>query len=154
MKKVLALLLLLAALISIAGCNNNATYTDDAAIAKKTDSFSTKMWTSNTRGNEFTASATLTGARTIWRYNAESDIDVTFAFLLSVTGDVGKAKLVLIGPDDDVTIITENANSATYDELQYQTISLKKGSNRIKVVAQDAPKFELTLSTDIGQLGI
>ena len=107
------------------------------------------MASSTIVGNELSVTATMTGTRTIWHYDAGSDIDVTFFYSLSVPAG-GKAKLVLITPDNEVTILTENTDNATNSEMQSQTISLKQGNNRIKIVGYDAPKFELKLSVEVG----
>ena len=97
------------------------------------------------------STAAMSGARTIWRYNTTTDVDVTFFYSLSVT-DGGKAKLVLVTPDKEVITLVENADNTVSEEMQSQTVSLKAGNNRIKIVGYDAPKFDLRLSVDVGLL--
>jgi len=153
MKRIIAMFILCLTVISLSGCGNlNYAYDNNATIVKSGDSSSTSGAGSTKIGNQLSVStATMTGSRTLWRYNADSDVDVTFSYSLSVTAG-GKAKLVLITPDNEVTILTENINKTTNSEMQSQTISLKKGNNRIKVVGYDAPKFDLKLSVDVGSL--
>jgi hypothetical protein len=106
----------------------------------------------NTEGNEYSLSATMTGMETIWRYKAESDSEITMSYMLSVSQG-GKAKLVLITPNNEVIELVENTDNTETTEMQSQTIQLTKGNNRIKIVGYDKPKFELKLNVDAGQFG-
>jgi hypothetical protein len=92
----------------------------------------------------------MTGSRTLWRYHADSDAKATLSYSFSVTAG-GKAKLVLVTPDGEVIMLAENTGNAENSEMQTQTVSLKKGRNRIKIVGHDYPEFELRLSIDAGQ---
>jgi hypothetical protein len=153
MKKPLTLFVVCLIIISLSGCGSfNAAYDDDAKIAKSGDSNSTLSFGVTNIGHELSiSSVTLTGTRTIWDYNAKSDGDVSISYLLSVS-EGGKAKLVLITPDNEVVILVENADNTAVSEMQSQTVSLKQGKNRIKIVGYDAPKFELKLHIDVGYL--
>lgn len=150
MKKIIAVLLLIALLLSVPGCDLSAIYDDDARIAKTGDSSSTSG-TRKSLGGNYSQTGKITGSRTIWRYNAGSDGEVTITFRLSVT-DGGKAKLVLISPDDEVFIILENADHTVYTESQTQTLQVKKGLNRIKIVGYDAPRIDFEFHADAGHL--
>ena len=133
------------------GRDNNDTYNDDAKIASSGDSSSTASSSVLVLGDDYKQTAVITGTRTIWRYKTDHDVDITISYLLSVT-EGGKAKLVLISPDDKVTILIENADNTVYDEMKTKTISLKKGLNRIKIVGYEKPKFELKLHIEEGRL--
>ena len=152
MKRIITVVVLCLVAVSMPGCGDqNATYDDDAKIARTGESSRTTAASSLIIGQDLSVSATMTGDKTIWRHNAASDVDVTFSYSLSVTSG-GKAKLVLITPDDEVIVLIENADNTQYTDLQSQTVSLKAGKNRIKIVGYDAPKFELKLSADAGQV--
>ena len=153
MKKVLTVLILCLFVISLSGCGDlNEKYDDNEALVKSGDSNSTRGASSTKIGNRLSVlRTTMTGSRTLWRYSTNNDIDVTFSYSLSVT-DGGKAKLVLITPDDEVIILAENTDNTTYNEMHSQTVSLRKGTNRIKIVGYDAPQFDLVLSVDVGNL--
>jgi len=153
MKRIIAVFILCLTMILASGCGDlNAIYDDNTVIAQTGDSSTTKGAGSTILGRDLSVtSATMTGSRTLWRYTADSDVDITFSYLLSVT-EGGKAKLVLITPDNEVIVLVENTDNNTYNEMQSQTISLKKGLNRIKIVGYDAPRFELKLSFDVGKL--
>lgn len=152
MKKIIALFLLCCTIILISGCadDRNAIYDDSVKIAKSSDSHLSVMSVYNRNDNEFNMSAqSFTGAKTIWNYDAKNEGDVTFSYSLSVS-EGGKAKLVLITPDNEVVTLIENIDNI--EEIQSQTVSLKKGKNRIKIVGYDDPKLNLVLSVDVGEL--
>ena len=153
MKKIITMLVLCLTVITIAACGNlNDAYHDNAEIARTGDSNSTRGARSSTIGNELTVSTTgMTGTRTIWRYTANSEVDVTFSYSLSVNGG-GKAKLVLIAPDGEVIILAENTDNTTNREMQSQTITLRRGNNRVKIVGFDAPAFDLKLTVNVGRV--
>jgi len=150
MKRTAIAILLFALSLSILGCDFNAAYYDDAEIAKIRDSHLTKMSFIKSVGREYNQTATFTGTKTIWRYNASSDDDVSLSYLLSVS-EGGKAKLVLITPDNEVIILIENTDNTVYTEMQTQTISVKRGVSRIKIVGHESPKIEVSLRTESGR---
>jgi hypothetical protein len=137
-------------MVFVSACDNNATYDDDAKIAKTGDSSSSSMSSSSSIGNNYKKTITLTGTQTIWRYNAKDDEDVAMSYMLSVTKG-GKAKLVLITPDSEVITLIENTDNTTYDEMQTHTVSVKKGVNRIKIVGYESPRIELKMHIESGR---
>ena len=141
-------------MVLISGCGDfNPIYDDDTKIAGNSDSYSSKMSSTRSWGKDFSMSATLTGTKTIWRYRAKEDINIRLSYMLSVT-EGGKAKLVLITPDNEVMILSENTDNTVMSEMKSETIVLKKGNNRIKIVGQDSPKFQLKLNSDgVGRFG-
>ena len=152
MKRIIMIAVLFFITVSISGCgDNNSVYDDDSAIAMTGDNSSTKSASSVKVLKDLSVKATLTGSRTVWRYNANKETDVPMSYSLSVS-EGGRAKLVLITPDDEVIILTENTDNTTVNEMQSQTISLKPGVNRIKIVGNDAAKFELKLHIEVGEL--
>lgn len=154
MKKIIALFLFCFTIVSFSGCaaDRNTIYDDDTQIVKSADSHLSQMSVYSRNDNEFNMSArAFTGAKTVWNYTAKNEGDVTFSFSLSVSGG-GKAKLVLITPENEVITLVENVDNNETDEMQSQTVSLKKGKNRIKIVGYDDPKLNLVLSIDVGEL--
>ena len=155
MKKSFFILLLLCfTMVLISGCvDYSQTYDDDEKIASYSDGYSSMMSSTRTWGKDFSMSATFTGTKTIWRYRASEDVKIRLSYMLSVT-EGGKAKLVLITPENELIILSENTDNSVMSEMKSETITLKKGNNRIKIVGQDSPKFQLKLNTDgFGQLG-
>lgn len=154
MKKIIALFLFCFIVVSFSGCaaDFNTIYDDNTTIAKSADSHLSQMSFYNRDNNKFSMSArAFSGAKTVWSYTAKNEGDVTFSYLLSVSGG-GKAKLVLITPDDEVITLSENVDNTETDEMQSQIVSLKKGKNRIKIVGYEDPKLNLVLSVDVGEL--
>ena len=154
MKKVISitvLLVLCLAMVLLSGCDDpNAVYDDDATIAQSSDSRSASMSSRSTTSNEYKQKVKITGTQTVWRYSARKDENITLSYLLSVS-EGGKAKLVLITPDDEVITLIENVDNTVYTEMTTQTISVKKGINRIKIVGYEDPKIELKLRVKVGQ---
>lgn len=156
MKKIIALFLLCFIVISISGCkgevDRNSIYDDDAEIAKSDDSHKSDLSVYSPNDNELSVFArAFTGAKTLWRYTAKNDGEITISYSLSVS-ESGKAKLVLITPDNEVIILSENIDNTETDEMQSQTVSLNKGNNRIKIVGYDDPVINLVLGVDVGEL--
>ena len=149
MKKV-AVLVLCFVMLCISGCDFSSIYDDDAKIAGSGDSSSTSMSSRTVIGNDYKWKVKMTGMQTIWRYNAENDGSVSISYMLSVT-EGGKAKLVLITPDNEVVILIENTDNSVYSELQTQNISVKQGVNRIKIVGYESPKIEFEMNAETGR---
>ena len=149
----LILFILCFSMVLISGCDNNSTYDDDTKIASNADNYTSMLSSTKSWGKDFSMSATLTGTKTIWRYWASEDVNIRLSYMLSVTQG-GKAKLVLITPDNEVIILSENTDNTVMSEMKSETIVLKKGNNRIKIVGQDSPKFQLKLNSDVvGRFG-
>ncbi len=81
------------------------------------------------------------GMDTVWTYDAAEDVSAELSFFVSVYD--GKMKLVLIAPDDSLTTIAEITPETKLEDPINYTINLKKGKNRIKVVAGIDTKLEL-----------
>lgn len=156
MKRSLVACLLCLVLFLVSGCgasiDYNAIYGDDAKIAGAADSSFASTSIYNTIGDEMTMHAqAFVGAKTLWRYTADSDGEIMVSYSLSASKG-GKVKLVLIAPDDAITILAEVAGGTSMDEMQSYTIGVQKGEYRIKVVGYEDPTFDLVLSAEVGKL--
>ncbi len=145
MKKIVFASLLCLLTVFMAGCNVDAAYDDDSLIVKQSDTYARSNSNSSTGDDGLTMTATMSGTETVWEYDAETAMDVKVFSILSVT-EGGRAKLVLIQPDDEVIILEENTDNSVYTDYLEQTVSLKPGNCRIKIVCAESPKFELKLS--------
>lgn len=68
----------------------------------------------------------------------------------------GKAKLVLILPDNTLILLAEKDFASNSNEIT-QTFSVKQGLNRIKLVAEKNTELDLVLAStdgDFQELGI
>lgn len=140
--------------LMLSGCeaDRNAIYGSDKEIAKADDNHLTDMSVYSLESSELSMTARgFTGAKTLWRYTAQSDEDVALSYSLTASGG-GKAKLVLISPANEVTVLAEYDGSTETDGPQTQTVPLSKGSSRIKVVGVDGASFTLVLGADVGEL--
>lgn len=148
MKKILLSVLLSAVLLS--GCGGNtmtSLYDDDEKIASESDTYSFDETMQEIDQQNFGAEIErMEGTSTIWSYKAESDEDIEIHAFLKV--DAGKAKLVLIDPDNTVSIITKGnrGDVASNDG----TLAVKKGENRIKLVGGKNTKLVVNLSISKG----
>ncbi len=102
----------------------------------------------------------MTGMETIWKYQANEDMTLQMVYDLKVTN--GKAKLVLITPDDTIITLTEQ-DSAVFEDNNGQAsettkysdtgmpdmestvdLNLQKGENRIRIVCRKGTTFSLS----------
>ena len=75
------------------------------------------------------------GRETLWEANCSSAtwVDITLVFTL----DEGKAKLVQIDEDGNVSTVVECTPDSEVNELTTYSIQLKEGKNRLKFVGYD-----------------
>ncbi len=90
----------------------------------------------------------LSGSGTIWAYESSSDFDLKVPYILSVKS--GKAKIVLISPDNTVVNLVENTDKATMKETTSLTLPIKKGNNRIKLVGYKKADIDIELHIEKG----
>lgn len=132
MKRVALLLLGLVCLLGLTSCgpseNQKAIYHDDAAIARQSDSYYYVKHLSNTKNDQYDASfASFTGSDTCWSQRIGAD-GAQFSLSVVSTVSSGSWKLVLIAPDDTVTMIAEGSAEEGFETL------LTEGTWRIKSV--------------------
>lgn len=96
----------------------------------------------------------MTGMDTIWKYHADEDRTLQMHYDLNVTN--GKAKLVLITPDDTITPLAEQDSAGQAPETTVSSdtetpsaestteLNLKKGVNRIRIVCEKGTAFSLS----------
>lgn len=150
MKKT-SIVVLLVALLLI-GCGSleqHNLYDNDRQIEGEGNSYSRSNYSQNVNGNRLYLNiGFMDGMDTIWEYNANSESSVAIDYDISLKS--GKAKLVLITPDGDLSTIAEATKSEAFSGSS--DISVNKGRYRIKLVTENA-KFELNLSASDGELG-
>lgn len=93
----------------------------------------------------------MTGADTIWKYKADSDMKLNMYYTFQVTN--GKSKLILINPDDTIVTLEEQIAGTTNDSAPAASVvesmaalDLKKGVNRIKIVCEKGASFSLSFN--------
>ena len=86
---------------------------------------------------------------TIWTYEADKDMELDMKYLLNVTS--GKLKLVLITPDSSVTNLIEATKESDMLDYSINTLKIKKGINRIKIVADKNTSLKFNISIPNGE---
>lgn len=89
------------------------------------------------------------GRETLWTDIVEENqnIEIDFSFSLSE----GKAKIVHIDADGNVTTVIECLPETSTDGFVTKTISLKKGENRLKIVGYDCKDVDLKMLFNFGE---
>lgn len=94
----------------------------------------------------------MTGADTLWSYNADNDISLNMHYTFQVTN--GKAKLILVNSDDTIITLAEQDSAVASDDPDSITsatesiavLDLKKGVNRIKIACEKGASFSLSFN--------
>lgn len=101
----------------------------------------------------------MTGADTIWNYNADNDMNLKMLYTFQVTD--GKAKLILVNPDDTIIILAEQDSAVASEQNvsisddpdpvasaaeSMAVLDLKKGVNRIKIACEKGTSFSLSFT--------
>lgn len=146
MKKALAVVFIM--MLVLTGCSMGAIYSNEKKIASDNNSYNLDVKEQKIDGNKFTGNIAFEGMDTIWKYQAEKDSLIDITYLIKLTA--GKAKLVLISPDGDVVNIVETTDKSDLMEASTTSLSLKKGENRIKLVAADNAKISFEIGIEVG----
>lgn len=151
-QKVRAVLPIIAVVLLLSACSSNSmasTYKDDKKIASETNTFNMGDIEQEVSENRIEAKIDMIeGMETIWSFTAEDDMGIELSGEMAVQS--GKAKLVLILPDSTLTVLAEKDSATESNEIT-QTLSVKKGLNRIKIVAEKNTKVDLEISSTGGE---
>ena len=90
----------------------------------------------------------LSGSATIWTYESSSDFDLKVPYSFSVKS--GKAKIVLVSPDNTFVNLIESTDKSTIEGTTSLTIPIKKGNNRIKLVGYKKADIDIELHIEKG----
>ncbi|EHI97276.1 putative lipoprotein [Clostridium sp. DL-VIII] len=160
-KKKYAVILIFVSLLLI-GCSKNSMtsiydnymtsiYDDNEKISSTTNSYSLNGIEQSINGQQFRANIKrIEGMDTLWTYESDEDRELDMTYLISVTS--GKLKLVLISPDNSVTNIIERTNQLNMSNYDINTLHIKKGLNRIKLVAGKDTSAQLDITIPDGKL--
>lgn len=157
--RIVICIMLALAMMFQAACGESQTespaelYNDEKKIANQYNSFYIEGAEQTLDGRSLQASyEKLEGMIILWAYEAGREMPVDVTYYLKVTQ--GRAKLVYIHPDDTVVTLVEcSARSGNTTDTEV-VLSLKKGLNRIKIVADEGTVVEYRLSVPEGELRI
>lgn len=105
-------------------------YANDTRIIEKSDTYSYMLKEGGNEANKTLLNFELTGMETLWEIEASEDTIVEIDYKSKV--EAGDVKLVLISEDDDMQIFFEGEGNGK------SALEIKKGLNRIKIVAKKA----------------
>lgn len=150
-RKLLSITITATVLILLTGCsaNMNKIYSDNKKIASEDDSYTLNKSVTNLENGTFTGSFKLSGSLTLWSYDSDKDDNLQVPYNLSVKS--GKAKLVLITPDNEVVDLVENSKNAAISEDTTINVPLKKGNNRIRLIGYKQSSIHLNMKIDKGE---
>lgn len=149
MKKII---ILMSVVLLITGCSNSSfanSYNNNKKIVEETNSFGLTTKEQLVEDQKMTADIEFTGMDTIWIYEAEEDVEIDMTYLLNVSK--GKVKLVLIAPDDTITTVVEVTDESELKDYATSTLLIKKGLNRIKLVAGKDTQVSFELDIEAGE---
>ena len=100
----------------------------------------------------------MTGMDTIWNYKVDEDVTLQMYYTFQVTK--GKAKLILINPDNTIiplveqggddaseqAVSTTDSSGMTAPEERTVALNLKKGESRLKIVCEKGTAFSLSFN--------
>lgn len=137
----------------LVGCSKNymtSIYNDNEKILSNTNSFNIDIEEQSIEGQEFKGVIKkIEGMDTIWTYESDKDTELDMTYLFNVTS--GKFKLVLISPDNSVTTLIETTKESDIVDYATNTLQIKKGINRIKIVADENTSVEFNISITNGE---
>ena len=146
MKKLFGVALITLCLVT--GCASNAMtaiYNNDKKIA---NTYNLNSVEQTIYDGHFTANVDkMEGMDTIWFLDAKEDKELEMTYTLNVIS--GKAKLVLINPKGEVSVIEECDSEMTAPIKS--NLNIENGENRIKIVADKNTKFDIDVSISEGE---
>ena len=146
----------LAAGMLITGCSfavnpGERFYDNEEGIAGETNSYNLTNYSGSQDDNTVSGSAEkMEGMDTIWNYTASDDTEVILSWKLSVSS--GKAKLVLIDPDGNLSTLVECEASSDGEQEGSGTFEIKQGENRVKLVGAEETALEFEFTADKGDV--
>lgn len=146
MKNVKILLILLVCVV-LTGCSNSFAqkeYSLTEKIVENEDRYAKENSVFNSIEGGYSLEVTkFDGRETLWSKIIEEDKEIELKIRMSLSD--GTAKIVHIDEDDNVTTIIECTPESTTDGYITQTVPLKIGLNRIKIVGKGCRDIELEL---------
>ena len=126
-------------------------YDNEKGIAGQTNSYNLTNYSGSQDENTVSGSAEkMEGMDTIWNYTASDDTEVILSWKLSVSS--GKAKLVLIDPDGNLSTVVECEASSDGQQEGSGTFEIKQGENRVKLVGAEETALEFEFTADKGDV--
>ena len=146
MKKWIIILGLLLSLI-MTGCNNEFAkqeYDSSEKILQQEDRYAKETSIFNpVDGGYLLTISKFDGRETLWSTNMKEEQEIEIDFSFSLTE--GQAKIVHIDAEGNITTLLESSPETSTKISVTQTVSLKSGENRLKLVGYDCEALELEM---------
>lgn len=138
----------------VSGCSLNngvRVYDNEKMIAEAFDSYNLVKSKQSMSENYLSGSAEkLEGMGTIWKLNASEETEINLTYRITVSS--GKAKLVLICPDDSLTTLAEFTAEPDKEYESTETFQAEKGKNRVKLIGGKGTKIDYEITSDKGNM--
>lgn len=119
-------------------------YDADEKIAQAGDRYAKQLSVFNPIDGGYSLTASkFDGRETLWTESVEEDQDIEIDVSFQLTN--GKAKLVHVDSDGNVTTVIECLPETSTDGFVTKTVSLKSGKNRLKIVGYDCEDVDLKI---------
>lgn len=119
-------------------------YDADEKIAQAGDRYAKQLSVFNPiDGGYSLTAAKFDGRETLWTESVEEDQEIEIDVSFQLTN--GKAKLVHVDSDGNVTTVIECLPETSTDGFVTKTVSLKSGKNRLKIVGYDCEDVDLKI---------
>ncbi len=146
MRKLCIIVLSLLCLFMTACSNEFARneYDSDEKISETADRYAKEVSVGNSTNQKYSLTVRkFNGRETIWKktLNENQDVEIDVSFRLSN----GRAKIVHIDKDGNITTVIECTPDTSTDGFVTETISLKSGKNRLKLVGYDCENIDLKI---------
>ena len=151
-KKILAFILICVSVVC--GCQNravSAVYDDDSELTADYDTYHMTDFKGSQENGSYKASAReIEGMYTVSNYDSESEEELDITYQISV--ESGKMKLVLIDPEGELMTLSEVSEESGMEDGRTVNVLLKKGKNRLKIVAGKDTSMNMELTVSKGEL--
>ena len=148
MRKMIVGTLLVVFLLS--GCSNAMAdiYDNESKITSDTNSFNLDGIEQEIEGNSYNATIEkMDGMDTVWTLDTEEETTVDISYDITLYN--GKIKVALIYPDGELTTLAE-CKSNQDNSSNSTSLTLPQGEYRIKIIAGENTKFDISLSITDG----
>ena len=148
MRKMIVGTLLVVFLLS--GCSNAMAdiYDNESKITSDTNSFNLDGIEQEIEGNSYNATIEkMEGMDTVWTLDTEEETTVDISYDITLYN--GKIKVALIYPDGELTTLAE-CKSNQDNSSNSTSLTLPQGEYRIKIIAVENTKFDISLSITDG----
>lgn len=119
-------------------------YDSDEKISESADRYTKEVSVGNSTNQNYSLTVKkFNGRETIWKKTLKENqnVEINISFRLSN----GRAKIVHIDEDDNITTVIECSPDTSTDGFVTETLSLKSGKNQLKLVGYDCENIDLKI---------